>query len=379
MLGVALLANTFSGCMKQKPQDRKVFYEQKWNIPSLPEAIEDPADSINLLIWNDYFPQEIFDAFTEIYGVKVNIDYFNNNEELRSKYEAAPDKYDLLMPSDYMVRQFIREGYIKRIRRNWLPKMEELSPVMFELKCDPGLHYFVPIFHSCLGLSFEVRHIGGFPRHWQYMSEHKNNPFIYGRIAFPDQMRTVFAMALFNLNLDPNTTNPEEIKQAEDFLISYINEYGAQIVGDEIIKPEVIRKYLLILTWNGTGANLLSENSNYRFLTPEDQTIFAVDGFVIPKGTQKNDTAYLFLNYLMTAQIMALASEYSYYAPASLLAKRYVNTFISNGPSILVPHASSRYYLRDLGDAETYYLKAWERIKEAKPREDLTIIPLQTF
>lgn len=366
-------------CNKLEVKNQKKYYERALNAPSLPEKIENPAESLNLLCWNDYFPQALFDVFEQIYGTKVHVDYFANNEELRDMYKQNPEKWDLLMPSDYMVRQFIREGHLRPIDRSRLPKMEELNPGLFNLDCDPGLKYFVPVFQSSLGLSFQVQHMNRFPRHWSYLDSHRKNPYIYGRIAFPNQMRVVFAMALMRLGLDPNTTQLEDIQKAENYLVSFIREFGAEIVGDEIINLEVLNKYLLILTWNGTGAYLLTVNSDYRFLIPEDKTILSIDGFVMSENTKKAETCYLFLDYLMTPQIVAFLSEFSFYAPASLMARRYVNSFILNGPSLMMPEDSDRIFLNDVGDAEVFYNEAWGRVKEAKPSESINIIPLRQF
>ena len=375
ILMLALLA----GCNKVEVKDTKQYYERIYNIPHLPERIEQPAESLNILCWNDYFPQALFDVFESVYGTKINVEYYTNNEELRDKYEQNPEKWDLMMPSDYMVRQFIREGYVMPLDRDRLPKMDELGPGMFELDSDPGLKYFVPIFQSSLGLSFEVQHMDGFPRHWDYLDKHTKNPYIYTRIALPDEMRFVFAVALLRLGLDPNTTNPEDIQKAEAYLTSLIQNFGAQIVGDEIVDPKVLKNYLLILTWNGTGAYLLTENPDYRFLIPEDKTILAVDGFVISKDTKEANTCYLFLDYLMTARVMALLSESSFYAPASLMAQRYVNSFILNGPSLMIPDVENCVFLKDIGDAEAYYEAAWERVKATKSRGNFNVIPLQRF
>ena len=368
-----------ASCGRVEVKDLKKYYERLYNIPSLPEKIEHPAETLNILCWNDYFPEDLFDVFEKVYGTKVHVEYFTNNEELREKYRQDPERWDLMMPSDYMVSQFIREGYVMLLERSRLPKMEDLSPGMFELDCDPGLEYFVPVYQSSLGMSFEVQHMDGFPRHWDYLDKHGKNPYIYSRIALPDEMRFVFAVALLRLGLDPNTTDPTEIKQAEEYLVSLVRNFGARIVGDEIVDPKVLKDYLLILTWNGTGAYLLTENLDYRFLIPEDKTILAVDGFVISKTTKEEDTCYLFLDYLMTPRVLALLSENSYYAPASLMAQRYVNSFILNGPSLMIPDIDNCLFLKDIGDAEAMYSEAWERVKAAKPSERMNVIPLQRF
>jgi spermidine/putrescine transport system substrate-binding protein len=378
VFGAAIIPVLVS-CKKTTLIDQTPYEVTVRSIDHLPAKIEKPAEVLRVLCWNDYFPEKLFEAFEGIYGIRIEVDTFENNEELIALFRATPDRWDLIMPSDYVVSQLIQRDEILPIDRALLPRLEDLSPTMFELECDPGLKYFVPIFYSSLGLSFDVHHVGGFPRHWDFVDQQRKNPFIYGRIALPDQMRVAFAMALLRLGLDPNTTQALEIAQAEAYLTSLVRDFGASIVGDEILDPEVLRRFIMILTWNGTGAFILLQEGNYRFLIPEERTILAVDGFVLPKNSTEAPSAYLFLNFLLNPQILAMLSDYSFYAPSSLLAQRYVSSFILNGPSIMKPDGAKRLFLKDVGDAAKHYEASWARVKATLPNPDLTTIPLQRF
>ena len=371
-----MLLNMWSGCTR--PLEDKDIGEtiESWNIRSLPPRIHNAAESLHILIWNDYFPPALFEAFEKIYGVRIEASYFESNEQMREYYLSDREKWDLLMPSDYTVHLLIRQNEVTQIDRNKLQWFDQISPVMFDLKCDPGLNYFVPVFHSSFGMSFNVKYLGGFPRKWDYLDAHRANPFFNGRLALPDQMRTSLGLALIRLGFSPNSRSEAEIEQAADYLISLVETCGARFVGDRIVQDGTWKDFLLLSTWSGTGAWLLSENLDYRFLIPEEDTIFAVDGFVIPRGSRNKETAYLFLNFLMTPEVLAKAAEFSYYAPTSLAAARRVNTFIKHGPSMLMPSGDDRISLEDVGDSEALYEKAWVRVKTAQAPSDLKTIPL---
>jgi spermidine/putrescine transport system substrate-binding protein len=346
------------------------------NNPDLPEPLAEAADSLNVLIWRDYFPESLFETFENLYGVKINVHYFGNNEELRRIYYEDPGKWDLLMPSDYMVSILRREGQLSELEKDNLSHMGDLIPNLFDVDFDPGLNFFIPYFYATLGISFTVDYISGFPRSWQFLEQHDNNPFIAKRIAFKDQMRVAIGFALLQLGEDINSRDPEVIARACDYLVHLRRDFGASIVGDEIIEEEAWKDYVLLIQWSGTAAYLLSLDLSYRFLIPEGPAIVAIDGFVIPKESQKKRTAHLFLDFLMAPQVFAISSDYSYYAPCSYVAERHVSSFVRYGPSLLLPREEKWVTLEDVGEAGQHYESGWSRVKATQPNEQLRALPL---
>ena len=376
---VSLWVLGVTGCLQDAQQEARQRYQNAWNEAVLPEPIADPAAELEILIWRDYFPAELFTAFAEIYGVEVKPTFFDNNEQMREMYYAEPTRWDLLMPSDYMVSILRREGQLDRLQQDRLSHMSDLAPRLFALDCDPGLHFFAPYFYSALGISFDVQYIGGFPRSWQFLTSQVNNPFVPGRIAFGNQPRFVLGFALMSLGFDPNSADPDEIAQARDYLITLVEQYGAQVVGDELLEERNWEPHVLIVQWSGTAAFLLSLDLDYRFLIPEGPSIVAIDGFVIPRGSTHKATAHLLLDFLMTPEVFARAADYSFYAPSSRVAERRISNFVLHGPSLLLPEQGNLTTLLDVGPAEQYYLDAWEEVLAAEPREGLQVIPLPVY
>ncbi len=54
--------------------------------------------------------------FEKKYNVKINYDKYASNEEMLAKLQAGGAKYDLIQPSDYMVKNNGENGFISAVR-----------------------------------------------------------------------------------------------------------------------------------------------------------------------------------------------------------------------------------------------------------------------
>src|ERR1700678_3951645 len=63
---------------------------------------------LHFITWSNYYPDNLIAEFTQATGVKVELSYISSNEELLAKYKAGATGFDLIQPSDYLVRQMVR-------------------------------------------------------------------------------------------------------------------------------------------------------------------------------------------------------------------------------------------------------------------------------
>ena len=68
---------------------------------------------IKLLMPGEYIDESLVRAFEKEYGKKVKIVTFESNEAALTK--ARSEKYDLYLPSDYMIEQMIEEDMLQKI------------------------------------------------------------------------------------------------------------------------------------------------------------------------------------------------------------------------------------------------------------------------
>src|ERR1044071_6976998 len=70
--------------------------------------------SINVLVWGQILDKEFLSDFENDTGIRVNMSYFENNEELFVKLKSTDlHDYDLIMPSDWAAELLIKDGLVK--------------------------------------------------------------------------------------------------------------------------------------------------------------------------------------------------------------------------------------------------------------------------
>src|SRR5258707_151271 len=65
--------------------------------------------------WTNYFPPELLTKFEKDTGIKVTMDGYDSNETLLAKLQAGGGNYDVIVPSDYMVKIMIADGLLQPI------------------------------------------------------------------------------------------------------------------------------------------------------------------------------------------------------------------------------------------------------------------------
>ena len=114
--------------------------------------------SINLFAWPQLIDSATLQAFEVETGIKVNVTYFEANEELFVKMNATKGQgYDLIMPSDYMVHTLLKEGLLQKIDRSKLAFYNEINPVLLGHYFDRNNEYSIPFLWGVYGLGINKK------------------------------------------------------------------------------------------------------------------------------------------------------------------------------------------------------------------------------
>src|SRR5215207_8599469 len=70
---------------------------------------------VNVYIWTNYLSQEVIAGFEKRTGIKVNVDTYDSNEAILEKLQSGVADYDLVVPSDYMMKTLIPEGLVRTL------------------------------------------------------------------------------------------------------------------------------------------------------------------------------------------------------------------------------------------------------------------------
>ena len=312
--------------------------------------------------WSEYIPQDVLTDFTRETGIKVIYSTFESNEAMFHKVKLLQGKaYDIVVPSGYFVDRMRKEKLLSTIDKSKLPNLVHLDPKIMGQEYDPENQYSIPYMWGAAGIAYNSKSLtpGSITR-WADLLK----PELKGKIILTDDLRDAFGLALRARGFSINSTNPEEIRQAYEFLAEL--KSSVRVFDVTATKQALITKEVLAGTiWNGDYLVAKEENPDLEFVFPQEGAVLWVDSFVIPSGAVNVENAHIFINYMLRPEVAAKCVEEFKYSTPNRDALELLPEELRNNP-VLVPgekELMNAEFTTGVGESITLYEKYWEQMK----------------
>src|SRR3954452_12902815 len=173
------------------------------------------AKTLNFYNWTAYIADDTIPNFQKETGIKVTYDNYSSNDELFAKLSAGSTGYDIIVPTDATLVKMKHANLVEPLDLSLIPNVKNLDPRFRDAAYDPGNKYSIPWQWGTTGIGFDKKKVGGTVTDWDAF----DLAAVKGRSSFLDEARDAFAMALFALGKDPNTTDDGDLDDAKDYLI----------------------------------------------------------------------------------------------------------------------------------------------------------------
>lgn len=256
------------------------------------------SDTLKVFNWGEYIGEDVISNFEDEYGVTVICDLFDSNELMYTKLQAG-DRYDVLVPSDYMIERMIANNELMPLDKSLLPNMENLTDNVKGLDFDPDLTYSAPYFYGSVGIVYNKNNV---PKElieeqgWDILK----NPDYKGSVYMYDSERDSFMVAFKALGYSMNTENEDEIQAAYEWLLDQNKTMEPAYVTDEVIDAMIGGIKDLAVVYSGDAAYILSQNEDMGFCMPKQGTNIWCDAMVIPANAENPKLAHEFINYILS-------------------------------------------------------------------------------
>ena len=267
------------------------------------------GQTLHVYNWGEYTGENVLSDFEEKTGAKVIMDNFDSNEQMYIKV-ANGDMYDVLVPSDYMIQRMLQEDMLQKLESKTRKEcLNKLTKAVIGLPYDKKNEYSIPYFWGTVGIVYDKTKVSK-----QDLEKEGFNIFLdqkyKGNIYLYDSERDSFMMALKALGYSMNTSNPDEINKAYDWLLKCVQTMDPEIVTDEIIDNMAQSRKALGLIYSGDAAFVMSENKNMGFYMPKSGTNLWSDAMVIPKNAKNPKLANEFIRYITSYEAAMDNSSY---------------------------------------------------------------------
>lgn len=256
------------------------------------------SNVLKLYLPGEYLGENVISDFEKQYGVRVIVENFDSNEMMYTKLMAG-DRYDVIIPSDYMIERLMNEDFLQPLDKSMIPNMENMSDAVLGMSYDPDNTYSIPYFWGSVGLVYNHENVDPAVIESEGWEVLRNTDYA-GHIYIYDSERDSFMMAFKALGYSMNTEDPNEINDAYEWLLQMNNTMSPVYVTDEVIDDMMNGYKDIAVVYSGDAAVVLDENEDMSFYMPSQGTNIWCDAMVIPQNAENPKLAHEFINYMLT-------------------------------------------------------------------------------
>ena len=269
------------------------------------------ADTLRLLTWGGYAPENVVELFEAETGHTVEVTPSNNEEMIAKLRATGGGGFDLAQPSqDRIAGPQAEFGIYKPIDLSQIDSEQFIASMLSatqENTTVEGEVYGVPHVWGTSGLVVDTEIAGAVADYTDLCSDE-----FAGRVSYRLRRPTLIGFA-FSMGLDPFAAYEDEaaytdiMSQVEQTLIdckSNVKTYWGG--GDELMNLVRSGEVVASMAWDTGGWRLNSEMDNVTFVAPTSGALGWIDTFVLPARGQADEAAYAWINFVMRPDIAAM-------------------------------------------------------------------------
>ena len=317
--------------------------------------------------WGEYIDPDTISMFEEETGIKVIYDEFETNEIMFPKIEAGASKYDVVCPSDYMIKKMIENDLLAEINYDNVPNAKaNIGQQYWDMskEFDPENKYSIPYCWGTVGILYNKTMVDGPVDSWSILWDEK----YADNILMQDSVRDAFMVALKLNGYSMNSVNPEELNAAKESLIaqkSLVQAYVIDQVRDKMIGNEAA----IGVIYSGEAIITQRENPDLEYVIPKEGTNVWIDSWVITKNAPNKENAEKFIDFMCRPDIALKNFEYITYSTPNDAARELIEDEDIRNSKIAFPTLSDYSNLETftyLGeDADALYNELWKEVKSS--------------
>jgi len=328
-------------------------------LPMLAAGTARADGELNIFNWGNYTNPALIEKFEKAYNVKVTLADYDSNDTMLAKIKAGGHGYDIVVPSDYMVKVMVEEGLLLETKPNSMSNFKNMTKQWQEVYFDKGRNYSVPWQWGTTGVTVNTKTYGGDINTWAVVFNPPEE--LKGKINVVPEMNDVINAALFYKGFPHCNTDKAQMKIVSDMLVeakkTWLSmEYGnVERFGKEDIHAGV--------NWNGASMRARLANPNVAYGYPKEGLATWMDNVVVLKDAKNAENAKLFQNFVMDPENAAMISDFAKYANGIDGSEKFMPAEFANAPEIKAPSWYKAEFIPPCGqDVNELYTKVWTNL-----------------
>ncbi|WP_193174112.1 extracellular solute-binding protein [Oricola nitratireducens] len=288
------------------------------------------ADTLRLLTWGGYAPENVVAMFEKETGNTVEVTKSNNEEMIAKLRATGGGGFDLVQPSqDRIAGPQAEFGIYKPIDLSKIDAAQFIPSMLEATKANTtvdGEVYGVPHVWGTSGLVLDTTKAAGVKDYTDLC-----NADVAGKVSYRLKRPTLIGFA-FSMGMDPFAAYGDEAAYTD-----IMNKVEAKLIeckpnvktywggGDELLNLMRSGEVVAAMAWDTGGWKLNADNPDITFVAPTSGALGWIDTFALPAKGKADDVAYAWINFVMQPKIAALITE----AAGNFTASKGADEFVS--------------------------------------------------
>jgi len=300
------------------------------SIATLGFATAASAETLRLLTWGGYAPENVIALFEQETGHKVEVTLSNNEEMIAKLRATGGGGFDPAQPSqDRIAGPQAEFGIYKPIDLSKIDAGQFIGSMLEATKANTtvgGEVFGVPHVWGTSGLVVDTAKAPGVKDYTDLC-----NAEMAGKVSYRLKRPTLIGFA-YAMGLDPFAAYGDEaaykaiIDQVEAKLVECkpgVKTYWSG--GDELLNLMRSGEAVAAMAWDTGGWKLNADNPDITFVAPASGALGWIDTFVLPAKGKADQAAYDWINFVMQPEVAAMITEVAGNFTASKGADEFVS------------------------------------------------------
>jgi len=319
------------------------------------------AGELNVYNWGDYINPEVLQRFSEEYDVEVKLDTYGSNEEMLAKIQAGATGYDIVFPSVHMHDIMHKVGLLWKSNINEHPLFDNIDRDFLRAKTDPNGEWCLPYAWGTVGIFYNKNLVPELEGWEDFFAI----PDKYGQdiIMLPD-MREVISVGLIMNGLPVNTTDMEDLKIAEQYILERRDKIAAFTYDGA--RSAVLSGDAGAAQWYvGAMMHVMEDPDTYDYIIPKEGATMYQEDICILESAPNKDNAKKFMEFYLQPETPVLNITQQMNGTPNKAARELLPPRFKNNPAINPPAEVMQklQIFEDLGEHIRKYDRVWTRIR----------------
>ena len=333
---------------------------------------------VNVYNWSDYIAEDTVAKFEAETGIKVNYDVVDSNELVEAKLLAGGSGYDVVVPSGFFLERQVAAGLFLPFDKAKISNLANMDPDVMAATAahDPDNAHSVDYMWGTTAIGYNTAKVtaalGGPIDSWDAVFKPENLAKLKDcGVNILDAPAEVMATVLNYLGLDPNSESADDLKKAEELLMSIrpsVRTFNSSQYIDDLGNGEIC----LSIGYSGDvfiardAAAEAAAGVEVTYVIPKEGALKWFDLFAIPADAPHVENAYKFIDFMLRPDIAAANTNYVFYASGNKAAFDLIDAEVKNDPAIYPPaEVSAKLFTlkAHTPDYDELLTETWQRIK----------------